>query len=95
MLELNKSSNQLLHGRVARSLEHFVSSGSADVRVVAECIRVMVAHGTFTAAMFKFGGAAGRRAVDDLSELLLNAAERKFNAWLVAKIQGEHGIVER
>jgi hypothetical protein len=64
--------------------------GDDDVRVAATALRVMVAHGTFTPTGTDSLTKAGAHALQQLSDVLLQQCDQRFNAWLGQKLQ-KHG----
>ncbi|WP_139226236.1 hypothetical protein [Falsiroseomonas stagni] len=56
--------------------------GDDNVRVAATVLRVMVAHGTFTPTGADALTSAGAKAIENLSDALLEACDNKFASWL-------------
>jgi len=83
-IEINK--DQLFKDQPGKRIADFVRSDSSDIFVAAYCIRIMVAHGTFTATGAKAHQAGVRRALLKMADLILDETESKFQVWVEEKL---------
>jgi hypothetical protein len=64
-------------------INKFLGSRSTDVRPIAARIRHLMFHGVFTAHGSSLATSATRRqAFIDLADSVLEAADRRFTAWV-------------
>lgn len=83
MTLMNDGINEHLNdNNLKKNIENFMKKKTDDVRVVAEVIRVAVAHGSLTSTGANATTSVNRMALFELSKKLLAEAETRFAEWV-------------
>lgn len=64
------------------NLNKYINGETNNVRIAANDLRIMVAHGTFTPTGTDSFKKSGAQAISELSQCLLQECNRQFNQWL-------------
>jgi hypothetical protein len=78
--------DEIFQPKTSQRMANFISSNSDHIFGAAFCIRVMVAHGTFTVNGVMAYQSKVRTALLRMADLILDEAERQFQAWLEVQL---------
>ena len=72
-----------------QKLQHFQMSQSNDVFLIAQSLRHMVAHGSFTTHGLNMFTKRECDAVEELRQLIFGSCDQRLNQWLDQRLQAK------